>query len=189
MARRKRKTAKTTSLSGRTQRSTRPRTLYTSVKRTRSSSTRRSGPQASTNSRDQERMLESKLEQTFYRAWCKQFELAPTLQHKFHPTRQWRFDFAWPSLKIAVEIQGFGEGHNSYDGMASDYEKHNAAVQYGWKIYYLMGYQLEPKTIKTTLNYIYSCLLGKTTHEVPKRESEWNNKIISGRRLLLEGPD
>lgn len=107
----------------------------------------------------------------------------------FHPSRRWRFDFAWPSLKIAVEIQGFGEGHNSYEGMASDYEKHNAAVQRGWKIFYLMGYQLEKKEIEFTLSYIHSCLLGKTVNDIRERKPKWDSKIDAGRRFLLEGPN
>ena len=70
--------------------------------------------------------------------------------------------------------------------MASDYEKHNAAVLLGWKIYYLMGYQLESKEINNTLTFIYNCLIGKTSHEVRERKPEWDNKIISGRRFLTE---
>lgn len=38
----------------------------------------------------------------------------PEREHRFHPTREWRFDFAWPSLlttygeerRIAVEVEG-----------------------------------------------------------------------------------
>ena len=26
--------------------------------------------------------------------------------HKFHPTRRWMFDFAWPKYKVAVEVVG-----------------------------------------------------------------------------------
>ena len=70
--------------------------------------------------------------------------------------------------------------------MASDYEKHNAAVLLGWKIYYLMGYQLESKVIDETLEFIYNCLIGRTNHEVRERKPEWDNKIISARRLLTE---
>lgn len=34
----------------------------------------------------------------------------PATQYIFHPTRKWRLDFAWPELKIGVEINGAGGG-------------------------------------------------------------------------------
>lgn len=27
-------------------------------------------------------------------------------EHRFHPDRMWRFDFAWPDRKVAIEFQG-----------------------------------------------------------------------------------
>ena len=46
--------------------------------------------------------------------------------------RKWRFDFAWPELMVAVEIDGFGFGHQAMQAMERDNEKQNAAVQQGW---------------------------------------------------------
>lgn len=34
----------------------------------------------------------------------------PVAQHKFHPSRRWRLDFAWPDYKVSVEINGAGGG-------------------------------------------------------------------------------
>ena len=34
----------------------------------------------------------------------------PATQYKFHPERRWPLDFAWPELKISVEINGAGGG-------------------------------------------------------------------------------
>ena len=31
---------------------------------------------------------------------------APVPEFRFHPERKWRFDFAWPEHKIAVEQEG-----------------------------------------------------------------------------------
>jgi very-short-patch-repair endonuclease len=62
---------------------------------------------------------------------------APTREHRFHPTRKWRFDFAWPSVMVAVEIEGgtwAGGRHNTGAGMAKDCDKYNAATQMGWKV-------------------------------------------------------
>jgi len=30
----------------------------------------------------------------------------PETQFRFHPTRKWQFDFAWPTERVAVEIEG-----------------------------------------------------------------------------------
>lgn len=56
------------------------------------------------------------------------------VEYKFHRTRRWKLDFAWPALKIAVEIDGFGWGHQAPQHMAVDHEKANAAVILGWKL-------------------------------------------------------
>lgn len=89
----------------------------------------------------------SKLEQKFRRAW--EFPppgpYAPSVdlkhqcpmvaEHRFHPSRKWRFDFAWPSVKVAVEIQGggFRRGkHTRGVGQQNDMDKLNEAQRLGW---------------------------------------------------------
>lgn len=39
---------------------------------------------------------------------------------RFHPTRRWRFDFAWEELRIAVEIEGgtYTHGQKRFDASA-----------------------------------------------------------------------
>lgn len=99
-------------------------------------------------------MYDSKLERKFHSHW-KQITKTPlVLQHKFHSTRQWRFDFAHIPTLTAIEIQGFGEGHTSYDGMHSDYVKHNEAIRHGWVIIYLMSKDLGERNITRTIRYI-----------------------------------
>jgi hypothetical protein len=61
-------------------------------------------------------------------------------EFKFHPTRRWRFDWAIPSVKIAVEYDGHGgfvkkgavSRHGSITGMTGDCEKYNQARIHGW---------------------------------------------------------
>lgn len=51
--------------------------------------------------------------------------------------RGWRFDFAWPSLKIAVEIDGgtyIGGAHVRGKGYERDCKKNNAAQLNGWVV-------------------------------------------------------
>jgi hypothetical protein len=61
----------------------------------------------------------------------------PTREYQFSPPRRWRFDFAWPEPKFAVEIHGgtyLNGGHNRPLQFKKDCEKHNAAVLLGWKL-------------------------------------------------------
>ena len=60
-------------------------------------------------------------------------------EYRFHPVRRWRFDFAWPELRIAVEIEGVlwqGQGrHQTAQGLAGDCEKYNEAAIAGWRVF------------------------------------------------------
>lgn len=53
-------------------------------------------------------------------------------EYEFHPTRGWRFDFAWPNLKIAVEVEG--EVHRIKNRFDGDLEKYAAALLMGWRV-------------------------------------------------------
>ena len=62
---------------------------------------------------------------------------APVREFCFHPTRKWRFDFAWPDKKLAVECEGgtfSGGRHTTGSGFEKDSEKYNAAVLQGWRV-------------------------------------------------------
>lgn len=60
----------------------------------------------------------------------------PKSQVKFHPIRDWRFDWAWEDRKVGVELHG-GEfmkkgGHTTGVGLTKDCEKIRAAQLCGW---------------------------------------------------------
>ena len=58
-------------------------------------------------------------------------------EHKFHPIRKWRFDYAIPEHKIAIEVEGgvwTGGRHTSPKGFLGDIEKYNAATVMGWRV-------------------------------------------------------
>ncbi len=63
-------------------------------------------------------------------------------EHVFHPTRKWRFDYAVPKIKLAIEYNGHGgfigksgaSGHSSIKGITNDAEKMNSAIACGWRV-------------------------------------------------------
>lgn len=57
-------------------------------------------------------------------------------EYRFHPTRRWLMDRAWPSKKIYVEVQGgiFIRGrHSRPKGQLNDMEKMSEASIMGWR--------------------------------------------------------
>lgn len=63
------------------------------------------------------------------------------MEYRFHPTRRWRFDYAVPSIRLALEYQGHAgfiggrvSGHSSIKGLTNDCEKMNKAVAAGWRV-------------------------------------------------------
>ena len=58
-------------------------------------------------------------------------------EFRFHPTRRWRFDYAIPSHKIALEVEGgvfTGGRHIRSKGFIGDMEKYNEAARLGWTV-------------------------------------------------------
>lgn len=116
---------------------------------------------------------ESKLEKAFLQEWLKYYPNdMPALQFTFHRTRLWRFDFCWKDVKIAVEIQGYGPGHCSREGMFNDAEKNNAAIAYGYQTLYFTSRHLNVENIKSTIKfvaYILSMKRFKNANRNPRR--------------------
>ena len=84
----------------------------------------------------------NKLQEAFLNTWvlCGGSRDYWTPEYKFHETKRWRFDFANPDDRIAVECNG-GQwqqsGHSSGKGLQRDAEKLNAAASLGWRVYVL----------------------------------------------------
>lgn len=67
----------------------------------------------------------------------KQLGEAPAKEYVFHPVRKWRFDYAFPSAKIALEVEGgvyTGGRHIRPKGFLGDVDKYNAAAVMGWRV-------------------------------------------------------
>ena len=80
----------------------------------------------------------SKLSDKFRFIW-KALQGPPLIEEvKFHPDRKWRFDFASPNKKLAIEIEGgiWVQGaHSRGAHFNSDCEKYNNAALLGWRVF------------------------------------------------------
>ena len=56
----------------------------------------------------------------------------PVREYVFHATRKWRIDFAWPHLKLAVEIES--SVHRIKSRFAGDIPKYNELQKQGWTL-------------------------------------------------------
>lgn len=64
------------------------------------------------------------------------------VEFRFHPVRRWRFDYAVPEIRLAVEYNGHAgfvkaggmSRHGSIIGMTGDCEKMNSAIAGGWRV-------------------------------------------------------
>jgi very-short-patch-repair endonuclease len=62
----------------------------------------------------------------------------PEREVMFSHDKKWRFDFAYPQYKIAIEVEGVlwrSQGrHQTALGVEGDCQKYNAAVLGGWRV-------------------------------------------------------
>lgn len=70
---------------------------------------------------------------------CREMKLLmPEREFKFHPERGWKFDWAWPFIKVAIEIEGGiyqgGDHTTSMQGVLGDIEKYDTAASMGWLV-------------------------------------------------------
>ena len=88
-------------------------------------------------------MPKSKAEESLNFQMKKIYKLDFEREYRFHPVRRWRFDFAFPEIKLAVEVQGityFGGRentgrHHTAKGIEADLEKYDEAMRFGWDVY------------------------------------------------------
>ena len=84
----------------------------------------------------------SYIEESFV-LWLKTEGIEFQREYCFQPKRKWRFDFAWPEQKVAVELEGVtGEGggrHQRIGGFIADCKKYESALMRGWRVYRVPG--------------------------------------------------
>jgi hypothetical protein len=80
-------------------------------------------------------------------------------EFRFCDKRKFRFDFAHPETKTAIEINGgrwFKSGHSSGKGLKRDYEKINLAILDGWVVFQLCDDMVNINWLENISNYIIS---------------------------------
>jgi len=85
----------------------------------------------------------------------------PEEEFKFHPERKWRFDFAYPDKKIAIECEGGtwakkAGRHNRGVGFRNDCVKYNHASMLGWIV---LRFTSDMIANGTALEMIEKCLI------------------------------
>lgn len=95
------------------------------------------------------------------------FGLAVVREHKFHPSRQWRFDLAIVDRQVAIEIDGGGfvaGRHSQGAGQRRDMEKYGEALRLGWVVVRCM-----PEHVKSgdALRWVEAALKLRATVQEP----------------------
>ncbi len=83
----------------------------------------------------------------------------PVTEYTFHDTRKWRFDFAFPSVRIAIECEGgtWSDGrHTRGQGFEDDCIKYNEAACLGWIVIRMTSGMIERGDLEF---YLRSALL------------------------------
>jgi hypothetical protein len=69
--------------------------------------------------------------------WCKEKGYELVREYQFHPKRKWKFDWAIPGIKLAVEYEGLMSAksrHTTIGGYSNDTTKYNEAARLGWTV-------------------------------------------------------
>lgn len=75
----------------------------------------------------------------------------PKEEYRFHPTRKWRFDFAWPEQKVALEKEGgawIRGRHTRGQGFINDLEKYSISAIMGWCVIRVTPQELMTKGVQ-----------------------------------------
>ena len=87
--------------------------------------------------------------------------ITPQTEYRFDEVRRWRFDFAWPEQKFAVEVEGVtyeGGRHQRVEGFENDLDKYQAAMLQGWCVYRVTRKQIKNLDALNTVQYMLGIL-------------------------------
>lgn len=73
----------------------------------------------------------------FLKVMAKKHDEVMETEWRFHKTRRWKFDWAFPELMLAIEYEGIFSAksrHTSIVGFTNDCEKYDEAFLLGWGV-------------------------------------------------------
>ncbi len=85
--------------------------------------------------------------------WCRANNYNLQTEFRFHPVREWRFDWAIEEIKLAIEYEGLmseKSRHTTVTGFTQDTDKYNQAQALGWRVIRITA--LNYKTLLQTIN-------------------------------------
>ena len=88
----------------------------------------------------------------------------------FHPKRRWRFDYAIPEYRIAIEVEGgvWTQGrHTRAKGFLGDMDKYNTAAVMGWTLVRTTPQKL---MTKQTMDYVKQSIQWKKNMEAEAKK-------------------
>ena len=104
----------------------------------------------------------------------------PETQYMWHPTRKFRADFAYPAIKLLIEVDGgtWGAmGHSRGSGIEKDRIKDAEALIHGWKLFRFTGNMIKDGT---AIGYLEKLFKGHkneivTTKTLAVQNSAWRS--------------
>lgn len=105
------------------------------------------------------KMKESPLAIKFELLWHNLGGQPLTPEHRFHPTRKWRFDYAHLPTKTAIEIDGGVHSagrHTRGSGFIADCEKLRAATFLHWRILRLPTGSVTGEIVSEIIEFIHT---------------------------------
>lgn len=94
----------------------------------------------------------------------------PVQEYRFNSARRWRFDLAYPDIKLAIECEGgvYSNGrHTRGAGFEKDAEKYNSAALMGWRVLrYTAGMVERGDLVRDVENFLSQRETGATYAEL-----------------------
>lgn len=111
----------------------------------------------------------SHLELQWIREWNRQGGPPLVEEHRFHPVRKWRADFAHIESMTLIEVEGGASGgrHTRIGGFKADLEKYLTAHLYGWRVIRIGAHQVRGHIIRAVIG----SLRGESYSEADSAES------------------
>lgn len=92
-------------------------------------------------------------------------------EYRFHERRRWRFDFAFPTPRIAIEYEG--SWHRTKERFAPDMDKYNCAQIAGWTVLRFGRKQLNDGRAEKQIRRMLGQLIPKYDKPLEPGERKW----------------